>query len=119
MGSLIASSRWDIEGGEYHALCGARDAMTRHRPFIVVESGRSGHAELYDYSMEDWCGLFASAGYKVFDLFGRPFTRENWTYRDEDGIPWYFIAAPDGPEAEAFLQGLPGVIDAAYKRRES
>lgn len=105
--------KMDIEGGEFHALNGALRTMRRDRPFIIFESGRSGHAELYGYSKGDWFGFFSKLGYEVFDLFGRRFTEESWTYGDDDQIPWYFIATGSESDADYVLKRHSDTIQGA------
>ena len=80
----------DLEGGEYHALIGAKRIMEQHRPLIVFENTRQGSASTYGYNRDDLFNIFEASGYFVFDILGRRFRREDW---DKPDFPWYFIAA--------------------------
>lgn len=78
----------DIEGAEYHALQGAERIMTKDHPVIIFENGRGTSAERFNYSREDFFGLFESRGYNLYSVAGMPFTPEQW----ETVMPWQFIA---------------------------
>jgi FkbM family methyltransferase len=91
----------DLEGGEFRALEGARSALSKSRPLIVFENDQEKSAEIYGYAKKDWFGLFASAGYETFTLWGRPYGDDDWGRRD---IPWYFIGAPAGSRDVAFVR---------------
>jgi FkbM family methyltransferase len=91
----------DLEGGEFRALQGAARSLARHRPLLVFESDRAGSAEAYGYGPDEFFGFFHALGYRLRDLFGRPFAREAW---DSPGYPHYFIglhaASPDHDRVE-------------------
>ena len=116
--SLLADRRqrvrfvkMDLEGGEFHALQGATSIL-RDRPLVILENGRESAANLYRYTSEHWFGLFDTADFAVFDLFGRSFGRSDWR---ADGIPWYFIAAARGSADERFVQRrMPGLVRRLY-----
>ena len=98
----------DIEGGEYHALCGAREVLRRDMPLLVFENARQRAANWYGYTRDDYLGLFRSLGYHLYDLFGRRLTEAEW---DRDQIPWYSVAAPAGSDDDRFVRlVLPLVI---------
>jgi FkbM family methyltransferase len=100
--------KMDLEGGEFHALQGATSIL-RDRPLVIFENGRESAANLYGYTSKDWFGLFDTAGFAVFDLFGRPFGRNDW---HAGGMPWYFIAAARG---SGFVQRrAPGLVRRFY-----
>jgi FkbM family methyltransferase len=102
--------KMDLEGGEYHALCGAFSSIQKDRPFIVFESGRESTAQLYGYSRNDFFDLFARLGLSLFDLFGDPFGPDDWL---AEGIPWNFIAVGRGSPDEGFIaRRLPDLIAA-------
>jgi FkbM family methyltransferase len=105
--SLLADRRqcvrfvkMDLEGGEFHALQGATSIL-HDRPLVIFENGLENAANLYGYASEDWFSLFERVDFAVFDLFGRPFCRDNW---HAGGMPWYFIAAARGSADERFVQ---------------
>lgn len=81
----------DLEGGELHALKGARSSLRKFQPILAFENGREYAARPYGYAKEDWYGFFSEQGYDVLDLFGNPFTDALWTAPD---IPWYCVAFP-------------------------
>lgn len=101
----------DLEGGEFRALQGAARALQQHRPVLVFECDRVDAPRHYGYGPDEFFGFFAGLGYRLHDLFGRPFARESW---DSPGYPHYFIAlhaAADGhAEAE---RGLPVILERA------
>jgi Methyltransferase FkbM domain len=79
----------DLEGGEFRALQGAARSLESHRPLLVFESDRAGSAAAYGYGPDEFFGFFHALGYRLADLFGRPFAREGW---ESDAYPHYFIA---------------------------
>ncbi|MFY9288703.1 MAG: FkbM family methyltransferase [Alphaproteobacteria bacterium] len=81
----------DLEGGEYDALCGAQQILQANEgPLIILENGRQWSGDLYGFTKDAWFSLFEKNGYKVFDLFGYPFSRGAW---DMPEMCWYSIAA--------------------------
>ncbi|MCW5773476.1 MAG: FkbM family methyltransferase, partial [Rhodospirillaceae bacterium] len=72
-GERIDFLKLDLEGAEYDALQGARALLRRSDCFVVFEHGRGGHAQLFDYSPDDFFGLFRDTGFGLWDAFGRPF----------------------------------------------
>lgn len=98
----------DLEGGEYDALVGARDIMDRMKPFIIFENGRSSSARVYGYDKADWFELFYSRGYRLFDLFGRPFTPADW---ENAGVPWYFVAVKRASDKAFVHCELPAMVN--------
>jgi FkbM family methyltransferase len=89
----------DIEGGEYHALLGARKLIQRHRPVIVFEAGWQSTGQY---------GVTASAMFDLvvaelrYDLStmarwlegALPLTREQFMSTWSDGSDWMFLATP-------------------------
>lgn len=90
----------DIEGGEFHALVGAKSMLTRCKPVIIFEFGVGG-GDFYEVTpsmmfslLSDEVGLQLStmkrwlAGQQPYDLttFARSFER---------GEDYYYIAYPD------------------------
>ncbi|MFO0810548.1 MAG: FkbM family methyltransferase [Gemmataceae bacterium] len=57
----------DIEGYEYHALCGARKVLERHRPVLVIELHPMNWAEI-GLRREALAGLIADLGYRLIAL---------------------------------------------------
>lgn len=97
----------DLEGGEFRAMQGAAKSLGLHRPVIVFENARASAAAAYGYDAETYFGFFDGLGYRLRDLFGRPFGRREW---DSPGYPWYFIAAAR-PEDQALLdRAVPEVL---------
>ncbi|MCO6418466.1 FkbM family methyltransferase [Siccirubricoccus sp. KC 17139] len=97
----------DLEGGEFRAMQGAGQALAAHRPVIVFENARAGAARAYGYDAETYFGFFDGLGYRLRDLFGRPFTRAEW---ESPGLPWYFIATAR-PEDHALLdRAVPEIL---------
>jgi hypothetical protein len=98
----------DLEGGEFHALLGARETLARQRPAVIFECARRQTAALYGYSRDDYFGFFETIGYRLLDLLGDPFGPADW----ERGLdPFYRVAVPRGSGAEARArQALPGLM---------
>ncbi|MFC7474979.1 FkbM family methyltransferase [Dankookia sp. GCM10030260] len=108
-----ASQPWrfiklDLEGGEFRALQGAERALAVSRPVIVFENSRQDAADAYGYDRHEYFSYFTGLGYRLFDLFGRPFRLESW---DDLGHPWYFIGvAADGADEALVTASLPRII---------
>lgn len=113
------SRRWrfaklDLQGGELPALRGAAGAIAKHRPVLVFQNARADAAATYGYKMADFFGFFAGLGYRLLDLFGRPFGPGEW---DRPGVPWYSIAVAEASaEAEALEAVLGGILRDAAQR---
>jgi hypothetical protein len=104
--------KMDLEGGEYDALRGASVMLGGAQPpLIVLENGRSPSADLYNYSADEWFKLFGDAGYQIFDLFGRPFSKLDWLSQN---IPWYSIAAKRPHDLEMVNRELPALIESVH-----
>jgi FkbM family methyltransferase len=82
----------DLEGGEFHALRGAENTIRSSRPLIAFENTRSGSARLYEYSADDFYGLFERLHYSVSDILGSEVTRDKWEWSPP--MPFYCIAFP-------------------------
>ncbi|MEM9573992.1 MAG: FkbM family methyltransferase [Pseudomonadota bacterium] len=80
----------DVEGGEYHALLGAKDTLTRDRPLIVFENGGAATASVNGYEVSDFTGLFEMCGYEVYDFMGSQVGDAQ--FNAPDVFPWYFLA---------------------------
>ena len=106
----------DLEGGEFHALRGAINTLLLHEPFVVFENGRQQSALTYEYSPEDWFNLFKNIDYCLYDLFGRPFTIDNW---HQESIPWYFIAVKRSIDHEFIEAKLPDMLNLLYSKTYS
>lgn len=104
-------AKLDLEGGEFRALQGAARALGAHRPVVVFESARAGSALAYGYEPDEFFGFFDGLGYRLLDLFGRPFAREAW---DAPGYPHYFIALhAAGGDHGRVERELPGILHRA------
>ncbi len=103
----VSAIKLDIEGGELHALMGAKKCLQKSRPMVVFENGRRASARVYNYSPEDFFGFFESVGMQVFWLTGEPFTIEQWNI---DRNCWEFVALPT--ESAAFAARLPDLCQA-------
>lgn len=84
----VSLIKLDVEGGEYHALQGARRIMRDDRPIIVFESGRQDAALNFGYGRDDFFALFEASGYHLYSIAGVPLVRENW----DAMMPWQFMA---------------------------
>jgi hypothetical protein len=62
----------------------------------------------------EYFSYFTGLGYRLYDLFGRPFSLESW---DDQGHPWYFIGvAADGPDEALVTASMPRIIAEALRR---
>jgi FkbM family methyltransferase len=93
--------KMDLEGGEFHALQGAKDVILRDRPFLIFEHGDEYSASLYNFTPEQFFNLFLEHGYITFDLFGREFRREHW---HDQGYPWYLMAVSKSSLDEDYIR---------------
>jgi FkbM family methyltransferase len=97
----------DLEGCEFRALQGARDAIERHSPFIVFEWSVAA-PDAYGYTPEEFAGFFRELDYETFDLFGRPLSIEDGT---TPGRPWYALAVRSASDDEVFVHArLPAIL---------
>jgi FkbM family methyltransferase len=82
----------DLESGEFHALQGATELLRRQQPVIALECGRSDSAKAAGYSKADYFQLFEELGYRLLDLFGRPFTESDFARpHDDKFVPHYLV----------------------------
>ncbi len=100
----VSAIKLDIEGGELHALMGARKCLQKSRPLVVFECGRQQSAETYGFTSEDFFSFFESTSMRVFWLSGEPFTRDHWA---SDRSCWEFVALPE--EKAGFADLLPAL----------
>ncbi|MGQ0762601.1 MAG: FkbM family methyltransferase [Acidobacteriota bacterium] len=92
--------KFDLEGGEFRALQGARQVIQKFAPFLVFE--RSAAAPYwYGYTVDEFVKFFQELNYNIYDLFGRPLGVEEWNL---PGRPWYAIGVPAGSENEHFVK---------------
>lgn len=85
----VSFIKLDLEGGEFKALKGAQSLISRNSPLIVFEHGGESAAKFNNYSLDDYSKFWATQGYRIFDLFGKPISRDRFAQHDV----WYFIAA--------------------------
>lgn len=83
----------DLEGGEYHAMQGAKKILANDRPVIIFEDGGRQSAETYSYNLSDFDTFFELYSYVTYDLFGRIFKMNN--LKNIKHKPWYTIAVPN------------------------
>ena len=92
----IALMKFDIEGGEYHAMVGASGLIARHRPTIVFEAGTLSSAH-YGVDQDMFFDFFEKHGLAISTMRrwmegDAPFTRDE--YRESWKTDFYFIAYP-------------------------
>jgi FkbM family methyltransferase len=86
----VSFAKIDIEGGEYHALLGARRLLRKDRPLIVFEFDRDS-PRYFGYKCEDLIGLLRQNRYRIFDLFGFEYTEESHLMESD---VWNYAAVP-------------------------
>lgn len=111
-GNQVKFIKLDLEGAEFFALKGAINTLRNSEAMIIFENGRQKTADVYGYSANDFFQLFDDVNYRLFDLFGRNFTRDMWLHKNDKGrIPWYSIAVPKSSYLEDFVvKRLPEII---------
>lgn len=102
----------DLQGGDLPALQGGARAIAAHRPVLVFHNSREVAARAHGYDAAAFFAFFEGLGYRLLDLFGRPFGPAEWS---APGRPWYSIAVP--AESEAEIGALVGPILAEVARR--
>jgi FkbM family methyltransferase len=72
----IAFIKTDLEGGDFDALRGGSEVISRSRPLIVSEF--SGHfaARAYGFTEDEFFRFFSDHDYAVFDFFGEPYAHD-------------------------------------------
>lgn len=100
----VSVIKLDIEGGELHALMGAKRCLAKSRPLVVFENGRQASANVYGYSADDFFGFFDRMRMKVYWLSGEPLVPDDWRLNRPC---WEFVALPE--EKVAFADQLPGL----------
>ena len=98
----VSAIKLDIEGGELHALMGAKKCLKKSRPLVVFENGRQASAKVYGYTADDFFQFFDDVDMQVFWLTGEPFLPEQWSKRIQC---WEFVALPK--ERSDFASQLP------------
>lgn len=98
----VSAIKLDIEGGELHAMMGAKKCLKKSRPLVVFENGRQSSADVYHYSKDDFFNFFDSVDMQVFMLTGEPFLPEHWSNNINC---WEFVALPK--EKAQFAKQLP------------
>lgn len=81
----------DLEGGEFDAFRGASRTLERDRPLLVFESARKPAADAYGYDVDAWFAIFENAGYDLWDILGRRFSRAAF---EMTIAPWYLVGLP-------------------------
>lgn len=74
----VSFIKLDLEGGEYHALRGARAILEKDRPIICFENGRQAAAAVYGYEKAQFFGYFEHMNYQLYTAFGDRFERGMW-----------------------------------------
>lgn len=97
----VALIKIDVEGGELGVLRGGRETIRRCRPVIVFECGFAG-ADAYGSRPGDlFTFVTAELGLRLY-LLGAwlehrdPLTGDEFVRQFEQGLNYYFVAAPEG-----------------------
>jgi FkbM family methyltransferase len=95
----VAFIKIDIEGGEFHAMCGAARIVERCRPVIVFEAGEKSTGQ-YGVTPEELFRLVTEKfGYRLSTMrrwlvMEPDYTLEEFCWNWQNGPDFYFIAAP-------------------------
>lgn len=101
----------DIEGGEFNALNGATDILTKSRPVIVYEWGGAAAAERYGFTAQQFFEFMKDMNYDIYSALGFKFRPEHW----DQGNVYYFVGLPGENEAAYEEILLPSLIKAILK----
>jgi len=97
----LSLMKLDLEGGEFHALLGARQTIIQHQPVILFEHGFQQSANDYGYKPDQFFRFFADIGYQLFTITGELVLPDHWSV----GLRcWQLVALPQAraDEAERF-----------------
>jgi hypothetical protein len=90
----IRFMKLDLEGGELHALRGAKLLIRKQKPVIAFECGRIDAARTSGFASEEFFALFEQLGYDIYDLFGELFGPAQFQLPWNDRtVPHYTVAA--------------------------
>jgi FkbM family methyltransferase len=96
-GGRLSFVKLDLEGGEYHAVLGARETIARERPIFVMECAYGALLPRIGISSAEYFGFWQSFGYELIDLSGIPLTEEMFNTPGLQGIlANYLFAIPAG-----------------------
>ncbi len=87
----------DIEGGEFPALLGASELLTRAASVLIFEGNLHRSAEQFGHAPDEVAAYFDALGYAVCDLFGKRVDLARW--RNATG--WNFVAFRDDAQTAA------------------
>jgi FkbM family methyltransferase len=91
----------DVEGGEWDAIRGAAEAISRHRPVVAFEFGENSYKSYGTDPGEVW-DFFASRDYLLRDICGRRM-RERQHFVDSSRLQqvWDYVAVPRELDGES------------------
>jgi FkbM family methyltransferase len=97
----VALIKLDIEGGEYHALCGAENLLRRCRPFIAFEAGQKSTGQ-YGVSAGEMYDWLAAREYEIYTLQAwltgtGPIAKQLFADHWLRGPEYFWLAAPVKP----------------------
>ncbi|WP_201215239.1 FkbM family methyltransferase [Halochromatium roseum] len=98
LGEHIDYIKIDTEGAEIDILRGATRTLARHQPVISVEYGLSSYVA-YGHDRMTLYETATALGYRVCDLFGNPFDREQWD-NVVDRFYWDYYLVPRDKAAD-------------------
>jgi FkbM family methyltransferase len=83
----------DVEGAETAVFRGAIETLRRHKPILVFEHGLGGADRFGAGPADVWEILAEDVGYRIHDLDGRPYSRQEFIDVFDKPI-WNFLARP-------------------------
>ncbi len=113
LGERIDYIKIDTEGAEIDILRGAARTLARHQPIVSVEYGLSSY-RAYGHDRMTLYETATELGYRLCDLFGNPFDREQWD-NVVDRFYWDYYLVPDDRAADFQAQ----LWDGVYRELES
>ena len=91
--SAIDYIKIDAEGGELAILRGATSVIDRFSPVVTFEFGANTLAN-YGVTVEDMAEFWQNKPYRLFDIVGRPLSREAFVESSKRQEVWDYIALP-------------------------
>lgn len=111
----------DVEGAELNVVRGGAATIGRLRPVIAFENERDVSAKRYDYTRDEFFGVFDALSYSLYDILGCPHTPADWDL-GRKATPWNFVAIPrefDDPVGNLLLPSVIGGFARAMPKPEA
>lgn len=98
----------DLEGGEFNAMMGARDALTKYHPLVIFEHARNAAPVNYSYNPADLFEMARRAEYRIFDVLGEEYLQCG---EFSDKTPNYLALVPNSEQDKASFLNISNSLD--------